>query len=356
MKVLALTIKPNLSPDTRYRIYQYIDFFKKQEIYVDHLSLLNERFFLWHQEQGNTLLKILFYMFFLFKRIIQVLILVPKYDVIWILRELSPIGPPWLEKLVFGLHSKVILDIDDAIFLKDKASSSFIHRYLRDFTKFEDIAKRFSTVVCGNRFLADYFNKLGAKVEVIPTVVSYEKYSKIKRNPSSHVRIGWIGTPTNRVHFQVVKDVFHKLIKEVNFELIIIGLNKPLDWNLENITYLPWELSKELDYFSLFDIGIMPLLDFEFAKGKCAFKIIQYMAAGIPVIASPIGANVEVIQDGLNGFLAKDDREWILKMKRLICDQELREKMGSHGRKTVKNFYSLEKQGRRYVHIFRKIN
>jgi len=354
LKILALTVKPDLSPDTRYRILQYLELFQGAGIEVRHLSLLNRRYYEMAMRKGQPFLKVVLYVWAWVKRMVQLLALAPRFDAVWVLRELSPVGPPLLERLLFRLHPRVILDIDDAIFIPDEASDGFMHRHLRDFTKFKKTAHRYHTVVCGNRYLAAYFRNLDACVETVPTVVRLEPYAAVRCTPSPRPRLGWIGTPTNRIHFKIIEAPVRRLAQKLDFELIVVGLIDKLNWPTTNIRYLSWELSAELDYFGLFDIGLMPLLDHEFARGKCAFKIIQYMAAGLPVVASPVGANIDVVRHGVNGFLAGTEDEWERSLHRLLTDPGLREEMGLRGRQTVRERYSLEIWWKPYAHIFKK--
>jgi hypothetical protein len=351
-KILALTVKPSVSPDTRYRILQYFDHIRESGLIVHHFSLLDERSVKRFQTNSDVLCNAAAYLKSCLKRMAQIIRLAPRYDIIWILRELMPVGPPILEKLLFRLHSDVVLDIDDAVFFPDIASGTFIHNRLRDFNKWEKTASAYRTVVCGNRYLASYFRRWGAKaIEIVPTVVCMKRYESVKRIASEIPRIGWVGMPTNRAHLKLLEGVFHRLAERFKFKGIVVGLNRCLDWKLDCMEYFSWELSRELAYFDLFDIGIMPLADSEFTRGKCAFKIIQYMAAGIPVVASPVGANTEVIRHGINGYLAHSESEWENILRCLLTDSDLRERIGRQGRETVRKQYSLEAWGPRYVNI-----
>ena len=350
-KILAFTVKPKISADTRYRILQYIPYFEKKGIKVKYYSLVNETFFNWSLNNSYTLIRVFLYIYFYFKRVFQIIFLANKYDTIWISRELSPIGPPILERLLFKFNKKVILDIDDAIYLKDDNIKSFTHK-LRDFKKFEKIAHKFHTIVCGNKFLANYFLKFNNFVKIIPTVVNYELYNKIQRTKSKMIRIGWIGTPFYYDDFNIIKGAIEKLAKKYNFSLIIIGLNKKLNWNFKKITYIKWSLKDELKFFSYFDIGIMPLRYTQFEEGKCGFKIIQYMAAGIPVVASPVGVNKEIIQNGFNGFLAHNESEWHEKLEKLIIAKKLYKKFSTNGIKTISDKYLIEIYIDTYLNIF----
>jgi glycosyltransferase involved in cell wall biosynthesis len=354
LKVLAFTNKPVLSPDTRYRFLQYLNYLKDADIEVRHLSLLDRRFYQLSLSDGRAFLKGVLYVWACLKRLVQLLVLVRQFDAVWILRELAPIGPPLFERLVFRLHSNVILDIDDAVFKPDDVGGGFVHHHLRDFSKFEKIACRYKIVVCGNRYLAAYFEKFGARVQIIPTVVCVEAYADVRRTPSPKPRLGWVGTPRNRSHFSIIEGPISRLAQKLDFHMIVVGLTRELNWQSADISYMPWEISGEIDFFGLFDIGLMPLLDSEFAKGKCAFKIIQYMAAGLPVVASPVGANVDVVRHGVNGFLADTQDEWEWCLHQLLTNPQLREDMGRRGRQTVRDRYSLEIWWKQYARIFKK--
>jgi GT2 family glycosyltransferase/glycosyltransferase involved in cell wall biosynthesis len=340
-RVLAFTVKPEDAPDARYRILQYRRALEEQDISVDHFSLLPKQFFEWHKRHSHSGLRALWYPFLVLRRLIQVLTLVPRYDTVWIGREMAPLGPAILERLVLRMSKRVVLDIDDALHVADGASKSFVHRRLRDFSKYTSLARRYSAIVCGNRFLAEYFQQWSDRVHIVPTVVDTNFYGALEPSLSNTVRIGWVGTPTNAHHLEFIKPALFELAGKRTIEFIFVGLNRPLDWNLPGLHCLEWRLSTELAFFTAFDIGIMPLDDFEFTKGKSAFKLIQYMAAGLPVVASPVGANEEVVTHGLNGFLAKSHQDWVQSLNLLIDDAELRQRFGQAGRQRVRERYSL---------------
>jgi glycosyltransferase involved in cell wall biosynthesis len=342
-RILAFTIKPRESADSRYRILQYVDMAKQDDVFIDHRSLMDARYFHWQTKNTHVLARALLYPVLLAVRLGQVLFLAPKYDAVWICREMAPFGPPILEQLLIRRCKRVVLDVDDALHVSDKASSRMIPRLLRDRGKFVRMAHAYNAIVCGSRNLAEYYGQFSANVSVIPTAVNVSQYGGIARAPSPAVRIGWIGTPLNRHHLEMLREALSGLARERRFELVLVGLNEPLDWDLPSIRYVEWNLREELAFFAHFDIGIMPLEDSAFARGKCAFKLIQYMAAGLPVVASPVGASCEVVKDGANGFLASTDEEWISALRLLIDDVGLRQKMGANGRTFVRDSYSATK-------------
>ena len=350
-RILAFTLKPCEAPDTRFRILQYRELAEKDGIQVDHYSLIGPTYYHWQRRNVQLPGRVLLYPFLLARRLWQVLFEAPKYDAIWISREMAPFGPPILERLLIRRCKRVILDIDDAMHISDKESSRLIPRLLRDNGKFGRMAASYTTIVCGNRYLADYYEEHAATVEVLPTVVNTKQYTSIRQIGSDIVRIGWIGTPLNRYHLETVRTALSELAKERRFELIVVGLNEPLNWDSPLIRHIKWQLKDELNYFAQFDIGIMPLKDSAFSRGKCAFKLIQYMAAGLPVVASPVGANSEVVSHNRNGFLARNDEDWVSMLRTLIDDPVLRCTIGEAGQKLVQRRYCTQVVWPRYAEI-----
>jgi glycosyltransferase involved in cell wall biosynthesis len=339
--VLAFTVKPFESPDSRYRILQYCGLAAGDGIRIDHRTLMGPKYFRWQTQNEQLLLRLLLYPCAVAVRLWQVLFLAPKYDAVWVLREMAPLGPGILERLLLWRCKRVILDVDDALHVSDKASSRLIPRLLRDRGKFGDMAASYTAVICGSRYLADFYSQHGASVNIIPTVVDAERYATIRRIPSEVTRIGWIGTPLNEHRLEMLYPALSALARERRFELVIVGLGKTLNWDLPGIRFMQWNLEDELKFFAHFDIGIMPLDDSPFARGKCAFKLIQYMAAGLPVVASPVGANCEVVTHGRNGFLASAPEDWHSALRLLIDDPALRRRMGENGRDLVRRSYSM---------------
>jgi GT2 family glycosyltransferase len=352
MRVLAFTVKPTESADTRYRVVQFIEKAEEASIEIDHRSLMPSRYFKWQIRNERLLLRAVLYPFLLIRRLWQVLYLAPRYDVIWISREMNPFGPPLLERLLVRRCKRVVFDVDDALHIPDVKGSSFVSHLLRDRHKFHKMASSYSVVICGNKHLASFYQQYSREVEVIPTVVDTEEYSRVTPRHAQVPRIGWVGTPLNRQHLEMLSPVFARLAEERTFELVVVGLNARLEWQVPQIRYLDWNLKDEIDFFTHFDIGIMPLRDSPFARGKCAFKIVQYMASGIPVVASPVGANCDVVENGHNGFLASTPAEWIDALRTLIDNPGLRREMGENGRRLVDRSFSVSSVWPRYLKIF----
>lgn len=350
-RVLAFTVKPEDSADTRYRILQFQPAAARAGVEILDRSLMGPTYFTWQLHNEQTLLRVLLYPFLLLRRLLQILLLAPRVDAVWVSREMNPLGPPIFETLLARRAKRLVFDIDDALHLPDEKGSRPLSRLLRDHDKFGRVASLYETVVCGNKELALYYQAYVPRVQVIPTVIDPERYATVETTPTLVPRIGWIGTPLNRQHVEILKPVFEHLALERQFELVFVGLNEELNWQVPHVRYMQWKLQDELQFFAHFDIGVMPLRDTPFARGKCAFKLIQYMACGLPVVASAVGANCEVVQNGVNGYLAENDLEWSVALRSLIDDPALRTRMGKEGQRLVQQVYSVSAVWPKYCEI-----
>lgn len=333
-KILFITEYSNEIASARYRVYQYIPLLKKTGYDIKILfrakNFSNSGKFLRVYRGISFLLKILLY--------------IPWYDCIMFQKYYSrSIFVNWLFR---RLSKRLIFDFDDAIYATLKgeclSADSASVRSLNYFIRNADEVSVVST------YLYNYSKKFNAHVTVIPTVVdvdkclSYKK-AKIKNRDTDRVRIGWIGSTGGDIFLGSITSVFDKLFDNYGrkVELIIIS-EKPFELTTRIETkHITWKLSKETDYFLDIDIGIMPLPDNERTRGKGGFKLIQYMAFGIPSVASPVGINREIITDGINGFLADTEEEWIEKLSLLIESDELRLMFATNGYDIVREKFDI---------------
>ncbi|WP_228438164.1 glycosyltransferase family 4 protein [Chryseobacterium sp. 6424] len=210
-----------------------------------------------------------------------------------------------------------------------------------------------SLVIAGNQYLAEKAKRSGAKrVEKIPTVVDLERYQMKERFSSQNepLVIGWIGTFSTFKYVKSLIPVFEKLAEKIPLKLHIIGAKEDLDTFLE-IKFIDWEEHLEASSIRTFDVGIMPLEDSRWEKGKCGYKLIQYMASGIPVIASPVGVNSEIVENNINGYLAKTVQDWEDKVLYLHENRNLLQILGAAGRKKVEETYSLQVTSNKLLQI-----
>lgn len=261
-------------------------------------------------------------------------------DVVAIEREYFPWFPPVFELLVRVLKGGYILEFDDAIFLSRGRRM-----------KYPATIKMATKVIVGNRYLEEYAKRFNEKVVLVPTCVDTRKYvRKTDHAVDGPIIIGWVGLPYNFHHIDIVTDALERLFSEYRCEFVIVSARMPE--NKVPVRFVKWDLDSEADTIGSFNIGIMPLVDNPFSRGKCGLKILQYMAAGVPVVASPVGVNSEIITDGVNGFLANSVEEWYEKLKILVEDEELRERFGIEGRRTVEEIYSRDLYGDKLVSIY----
>lgn len=237
----------------------------------------------------------------------------------------------------------IIFDFDDAIFTSPNGDWSYLRRrkVLGRLIKTIQIS---DWVIAGNSYLKSFAQKAGArKVLVLPTVVEPEKYPIKQHSVKYPIVLGWIGSSPNYPYLNLLSDVLPILVREFpQVKLLVVSDKK---FRLEGITVenRSWSEDKELDDLLEMDIGLMPLADNNWTRGKCAFKALQYMAAGIPAVCSDVGSNREVVEDGVNGFLVRNKNEWLQALRELIRSPEKRTAMGLEGRKKVEQNFNLNK-------------
>lgn len=263
------------------------------------------------------------------------------YDYIIIEKELFPFIPFALEKRAFKRGPQYIFDYDDAVFHNyDLHGNPLIRNLLKD--KIDQLMAKANQLWLGNQYLAARAKKAGANnIMDLPTVIDLKKYKLGPTKGNSIAKIGWIGSPTTLKYLENLKPVFEALKKQQDFTLNIIANGQGIGLSHLEETF-KWSEEEEVKLIHQLDIGIMPLNDSPWEQGKCAYKLIQYMACGLPVVASPIGMNKEVVKHGENGFLASTPEEWIKYLSLLLSDPELRKKMGTAGRKLVEEKYTLD--------------
>ena len=351
MKILLLTRYDRTGPSSRYRFYQFLPYLEKERFDVSVSPLFNEKY-VYNLYSDQRAIKFLNPLGGYLKRISKSLFY-HSYDLVWMEKEALPWIPQFIEKLLSQTSVPYVIDYDDAVFHRYDQHPNFLLRNLLS-RKIEGIMARSTVVVAGNRYIADYAQRAGAqKVEILPTVLDLSRYRMKDTIDSPSFTIGWVGSPSTSRHIFVVAEALKDFCQKDNVEFRAMGA---LQRDLDEIPgkLIPWNAETETEELTRFDVGIMPLPDTPWERGKCGFKIIQYMAAGLPVIASPVGVNSEIVEHGVNGFLARDTKEWIEYFEILREDSNLRRQMGILGRKKVEEKYSLDVIAPRLIAIFKE--
>ena len=341
MKILAFTKYSRIGASSRLRWLQYIPYLEKSDFEITVSPLLSEQYLktLYSKNARNPALIALAYI-----QRLYAFFSIKKYDLIYIQYELFPDLPPWGEAFLKWKKIPYVVDYDDAIFHNYDKSTQW-HRQLLS-NKIDTVMAYASVAICGNNYLAEHATKAGSEtMVVIPTVIDLNRYTSKQSPPmnqviSKPIVIGWIGSQSTVKYLDTVASAIHRLAQKHAVELWIIGAKyKTTLFPTREIT---WTEETEVSNIQMFDIGIMPLLDTNWERGKCGYKLIQYMAVNLPVIASPIGINKEIVVHGQNGYLATSTDEWTNYLEKLIQNSTLRTDMGKIGRKIVEDKYSIQ--------------
>ena len=274
------------------------------------------------------------------------------YDVVWAEIELLPWLPFGIESLILKSTQRCVMDFDDAVFHRyDRHRRSVVRRLLG--TKIARVMRRADTVVAGSHYIADYARDAGAKrIELLPTVVDLERYPLRDSRPARG-RIGWIGTPlTARRYLPVILPALQALAANREFTFVSIGAG---DVELPGVRTESheWLAATEGDLLETLDIGVMPLEDGPWEQGKCGYKLIQYMACGLPVVASKVGENPYIVHHGEHGFLVDNQDDWVEALGHLLDDQGRARVMGLAGRARVEAQFSTRVSAPRLYDILR---
>lgn len=279
-----------------------------------------------------------------------------QYDLVWTEKELLPWLPDWVELGLLSSRTRLVVDCDDAVFHRyDQHSSRLVRCVLG--AKIDSVMRRADLVTAGSRYLADRALKAGAnRVEIIPTVIDLARY-QIGSPPSrvdDEVVIGWIGSPSTAGYLIELTEPLRALQSRYTLRCLAIGA-RPAQLEGTPFEAVTWTEESEVTQLRRFDIGVMPLPDMPWERGKCGYKLIQYMALGLPVVASAVGANIDVVEDGKCGALVRTQGEWENALETLIVDAKRRKKMGEAGRKRVEDTYSQQVQAPRLVKLLRDL-
>ncbi len=353
MRVLAVVPSVyDTSPGQRFRIEQWQLILSESGVEITYAPFENDELRAVLYESGQVIKKIGAVTRNMARRSAE-LANATDYDLVYIFREAALLGPPWFERRIARLGVPVIFDFDDAVFVSYKSPSNGYLSYLKFPGKTAEICRLATHIMAGTDYLADYARQNNDNVTIITTTIDTEKYTFLEKSKEPEtITIGWSGSFSTIQHLDTVRDVLQEMAVTERFRLRVIGSPVYKVPGVETEA-LQWRSETEIEDLRHIDIGIMPLPDEDWTKGKCGLKALQYMALGIPTICSPVGVNSTIIQDGVNGFLATGKAEWIEKIMRLMHSAKLRRDLGRAGRDTVERKYSAKAIAPKVLDVFR---
>lgn len=356
-KVLIICLhRKDRSPGQRFRYEQYLSFLEENGYKFDISILLNEKDDKAFYSKGNYFRKFLIYLKTLVIRT-KDWFRMNRYEIIFIFRDALMTGSVFFEKRFARSKAKIIFDFDDAIWLQNVSDANKKLAFMKNASKTGKIIGLSDLIFAGNQYLADYAAEFNKNISIIPTTIDTAIYVTQKREKENKtICIGWSGSFSTIQHFATaipaLKRIKDKFGNSVSFK--IIGDKNYYCAELDTKGNA-WVADTEIRDLSQIDIGIMPLPDDEWAKGKCGLKGLQYMALEIPTLMSPVGVNTEIIQHAVNGYLPDTENEWVEILSNLIENKELRERIGKAGRQTVVNKYSVEAWKQKYLDNFNQL-
>lgn len=350
MRVLFLTLYPDTAASSRYRVTQFVPYLEAHGVdcrvvcplSAEELNVLTgpnrrHRPFWYHTRE--TL------------RRVQQVLGAGRYDIVFVQKAIMTAFVRGLSSLLRGRARRLIYDIDDAVHLAPPHPLGGPWRLFEDRGQILHLMNSADLVLAGNAWLASVAEQAGAKVAHFPTVVDTDRF--IPRAAERETfRIGWVGNPSTTICLQPAANAM-ALVKDA--EVCLIGADpKRVPWQSAGVDHRAWSLDREVSDLQSFSVGIMPQPEGEWMRGKCALKALQYMACGVPCVASPFGAVLEFMRDNENGILASTTEEWLRAFDRLR-DPGLRMRIGKAGRATVEERYSLRSAAPNLLELLKSI-
>jgi len=359
MRILFLVpYPPGKAPSQRFRFEQYFDYLTQAGHTYQVRPFLSDATWDILYKPGHQARKLLGTLGGFLRRLGQL----PEalgYDFVFIHREAAPIGPPVFEWLLAKvLRRRIIYDFDDAIWMALTSKHNQVAALVKWHGKVASICRWSYRVSCGNDFLCDYARQYNPRVVLNPTTIDTVNLHNRTRDqhlaPGEPVVLGWTGTHSNMVYLAALLPVLRRLeAKGIRFVFRVISNQNPrLD--LASFDYVPWRKPTEMDDLVTFHVGVMPLEEqvSSLALGKCGFKSLQYMALGIPAVASPVGVNTRIVADGESGFLCATPDEWYEALRKLLTDAALRARFGAAAQRTVRERYSVLSNRNNFLGLF----
>lgn len=346
MKILLLSRYGRLGASSRVRFYQYLPYLQQHGLQVESAPFFADDYLaaLYAGKPAPALSVLAAY-----GKRLSALLRSARYDLIWIEKQIFPWLPAWFEQI---LPRPYVVDYDDAVFHRyDQHANPLIRWALGD--SIDRVMRAARLVIAGNEYLKARALQAGAPwVEILPSVVDARRYVPASENfPAPQpFTLGWVGQPVTASFLQLIQPALQAARAYAPIRLLTVGASLP---GL-GASFLPWSEASEVESIQQFHAGIMPLPDAPFERGKCGYKLIQYMACGLPVIASPVGANMQIVEHDRSGFLAETEQQWTEAILALAHSPVLRREMGRAGRVRFEAQYSLQNAAPRLLALLRQ--
>ena len=351
MKILLLSRYSYLGASSRLRAFQYIPFLASQGIEITISPLVGDEYIKNIYTAGKKRWRSIFSGYL---RRIVALIKYHQFDLLWIEKELFPFVPAFAEVLFNVLKVPYIVDYDDAIYHNYDMSCNPFTRTIHG-RKIAVVMRHAAGVIVGNEYLASYARQAEAKrLELIPTAIDLDRYQIKQHSDNAIFTIGWIGSPFTSKYLSQIQPALSSLCNDKKTQLSVIGSHIVTAKDIPTRLRM-WSEETEVQDIQEFDVGVMPLPDKPWERGKCGYKLIQYMACCLPVVASAVGVNKEIVDHGNNGYLAATTEEWIKAITMLRNDRELRIRMGIAGRRKVENKYCIQQTAPQLLAFLQRI-
>lgn len=353
MRVLAWVPQArDTSPGQRFRLEQWEPHLDREGIEISWAPFSDAALVSVLQRRGAVVPKALHVLRALARRLREAF-RAREYDLVYVFRETALFGPAIAERVLRWAGVPYVVDFDDAIWVRYVSPSNSYFSYLRFPGKTRTLVRGARRVMAGNPYLRDWALRYNANVDIVPTTIDTDVYRPLppRRNPVPV--IGWTGSFSTEQYLDVVKPALVRLRQRHAFKLVVVGGGAFQAPGVE-VEHRPWRSATEVADLADFDIGLMPLPDAEWERGKCGLKALQYMALGVPPVVSPVGVNAEIVRDGRDGLLARGAGEWEVALEGLLVDPDRREELGRSGRQRVEASFSAAVHGPRVAHVFKQ--
>lgn len=356
MKILFIPYGTERAPATRYRVTQYLPYLKEEGVEFTVFSAISKfsTSLMIKSPDFKHLARFLYYIYVSMERIFRsfyVIALAGRFDIVFLQRTTFSFR---LELLLKMANGNVIFDIDDAIFMPDKPHNDIVTRVKKHIKEREvlNVLKISKAVIVENEYIRDFASRYCGNVHKIPGPIDTERFHVRKKEEVHDVVVGWIGTPATTPYLYAIDDALRDLRRKYDFvrlRFIGAGIYKSPGIKFERVD---WDYKTEVEDLQDFDIGIMPMPDNEWTRGKLGCKMLQYMAMNIPAVVSYTPTNAEIIKHGENGFFATTKDQWKETLSTLIENKTLRNAIGQKGRLTVLDKCSLSGNVKKMMNIF----